>query len=610
MKKIFRNMLALVLVLLLTLGAVACNRETIVDGGDGDGNEDVTVVQVMNFGGGVGRKWLDLAAQRFELANVNTEFEPGTGKKGVDIKVESDIHTGYANMAGSGVHIYFEQPSTDISTMVQQGLMLNINDVVKDISDDTREYSERADKKVSIEDKIDKNARSSFKGSDGNYYLLPHYEFYDGLTYDVDLFTKKELYICRPEFCYESNDEENEDVSKFTCTIVGRDFYFTKNKDKMSCGNDGVYGTLDDGLPTTLIEFVALCDYMSSKKSVTPFTVAGGHIDYTNYFTIGLWTALAGYERTKAAFTFNSGTNTVEYVTDVSGTENLFSGFDGIKKPITQTSTVTEVDGYKAYNSVEKYYALAFGELMEKKGWVSNKSTQNTHLHTDAMRDFYLNSIGTNPAIGMIMEGSYWLNEAEDNEIPGEYEILKDTEKNIAWMALPTSFDTPVTVGNGREMAMMNGVNTYAFINGNLATKPNTSGIIAASKAFLKFLYTDAELKNFIAQSGSTKAFIDLEIDSTTLDQLNKAQKSVMEYRTKNRVVQQMDDNATFKGSYQMLTYGIEKGFKTNYGNMAKNYECILTGVRDGKSAWDYFKGLTISETKWASEYYKGAVNG
>jgi len=597
--KMLTKLLAIILGVILTFGIVGCNRETIIDGEGGGDESETTVIQVMNFGGGVGRAWLDKAAKRFEILKTNESYE--TDKKGVTVNVDSNIHTGYANMAGSGVHIYFEQPSTGLESMVQQGLMLNINDVVTAISDDTRDYSEREDKKVSIEDKISEDERWQYKGADGNYYLLPHYEFYDGLTYDVDLFTKNNLYLA-------DNPAQGE---KYTCTLVKKDFYFVKDKNtKKTCGNDGIYGTQDDGLPTTLLEFVALCDYMKEKKSITPFTVAGGHIDYVNYFTIGLWTALSGYDQVKTAFTFNSGDKTVDTITGFDDKGLLFEGVTDIVKPTFETVKVTPETGYKAYNSLGKYYALAFGELMVDRNWISSKSTQNTHLHTDAMRDFILNGQGKNAKIGMIMEGSYWLNEAEDNEIFDEYEIFSDgEEKNIAWMPLPTSFDVPVTEGNGREMTLMNGVNTYAFVNGNLATKPNTAGVIKACKDFLKFLYSDAELKNFIAQSGTTKAHIDIEITSDLLRDLSLGQKSVMEYRANNRVVQQGDNNPTFRSNMVNLTYGIEKGFKTNYGAIATNYVCIVEGVRKGMDAKDYYNALKITESKWLSDYYKGATN-
>lgn len=584
-KKILLKTMTFILCVVFLSGAFACGH--VVDPADGP-DSDKTVVRVMTFGGGVGRAWLDNAAQRFEELNAEKEYE--TGKKGVSINVSSNIQTNSQSMATSAEHIYFDQLSNKPDSMIQSGLFLDITDIVQEISDDTRDGQ-----KVSIEQKLSKDAIHKYKGADGKYYALPHYEFYDGLTFDKDLFDSNGLYLAASE----------SEGNKYDCKLVGKNFYFVKNENsKKSCGNDGVYGTQDDGLPTTLIEFVALCDYMKQEKSITPFTVAGGHIDYVNYFTIGLWASLGGYDQTKAAFTFNSqGVDTVTGFTS----ENLFAGVNNIKKPTSERKSVSEENGYLAYNSLSKYYALAFGQLMQEQGWISKRSTQNTHLHTDAMRDFMLNGIGKNEKIGMIMEGSYWLNEAEDNGIFEEYKNLtgSTTDKNLAWMGLPTSFDTPVTERNGREMTLINGVTTYAFVNGNLSTKPGSEGVIAAVKDFLKFLYSDAELKHFISQTGTTKADISIEIEEDILNNLTSGQQSLMKYRANNRVVQQDAENKTFDVNFYNLTYGIEKGFKAHFNGI--DYACIVTGVRAGYSAQAYFDAIKITETKWLANYYKGA---
>ena len=87
---------------------------------------------------------------------------------------------------------------------------------------------------------------------------------------------------------------------------------------------------------------------------------------------------------------------------------------------------------------------------------------------------------------------------------------------------------------------------------------------MAVSKAFLKFLYTDNELKNFIKQAGATKLGVQVEIGEDVLSELNKAQRTVMEMRANNRAVQQLSNNATLINSGMTLAYGIEVGFKAH----------------------------------------------
>lgn len=584
-KSKFIKGLSATLGLTFVFGAVGCGGHTVDPGQEGGGSSDKTVIEVMNFGGGVGRKWLDQAVKRFETAYATKSYE--TDKTGVEIKIENNINTGAANMASSGIHIYFDQAST-INTWIQQGLMLDITDVVTEVTQDTRNGVA-----TSIEGKIDENLRYQYKGNDGNYYALPHYEFYDGLTYDVELFENEGFYFA-------ANPSEG---TKYTCSLVGKDFYFVKSAStKKSCGNDGKFGTQDDGLPTTLEELIALCDYMKEEASVTPFVLAGNHNDYSTYVINGLTAALAGYDQAQAMFSFTA--NEVETVTGFSS-DNLFPGFNGVKKPNTQRVAVTEETGYLAYNQVSKYYAYAFMQIAVERGWISTNATQTTHLHTDAMRDLILNGIGQKPKAGMIMEGSYWLNEAEDNDIFNEYLDFSTTEKKLGWMALPTSLNVPVTgESNAREMVMFNGAKTAAFINGNLATKRNTEGIINACKDFLRFLYSDAELVEFVKQSGTMKAGMEIEIGNDILSQMTSGQKSMMEYRANNRVLQQANNNPTLNNKFSVLTYGIDRGHRP-YINGVRYYSVVEAVRTGGATAQACFESLDISESLWAQDYYK-----
>lgn len=574
----------------VVFGVTGCGSHTVVpDDSDGSNVTDKTVIEVMNFGGGVGRKWLDQAVKRFETAYSGKSYE--TDKTGVKVQIENNISTGAANMSSSGVHIYFDQAST-INTWIQQGLMLDITDVVTEITQDKRNGEP-----VSIEGKIEKNLRYQYKGNDGNYYALPHYEFYDGLTYDVELFENEGLYFA-------ANASEG---VKYRCSLVGKDFYFVKSAStKKSCGNDGKFGTQDDGLPTTLEELIALCDYMKEECSITPFVLAGNHNDYSTYVVNGLAAALAGYDQAQAMFSFTA--DEVETIESFSS-ENLFAGINNIKKPNTKKVAVTEATGYYAYNQAAKYYAYSFMQIAVERGWFSTNAAQPTHLHTDAMRDLILNGIGQKPKAGMIMEGSYWLNEAEDNDIFNEYLDFSPTEKQLGWMALPTSLNEPVTgESNAREMVLFNGAKTAAFINGNLANKRNTEGIINACKDFLRFLYSDAELVEFVKQSGTMKAGMEIEIDDDILNQMTSGQRSLMEYRANNRVLQQANDNPTLNSKFSMLTYGIDRGHKPYLSGV--KYNSVVEAIRKGgATAQDCFESIDISESLWNQDYYKPANN-
>lgn len=347
-KKTAVRAIASVLALTALLGGVGCGST----GGKVD-DGTTTVIKVANFGGGIGRKWLDEAGERFAELVKDKEYE--TGKKGVRFDITNAIGVTCVGMKTAGTHIYFLQDKYgECFAEIQKGTVLDITDIVSE--ETLSEYGEN----VTIESKLDENYRFAMKGNDGKYYMLPHYETQSGASYDVDLFTKEGFYLAKA----------NEGTA-YNCELVGQTYYFTGEADEKTVGNDGKAGTDDDGMPTTLNELVAMCDYMM-EEGVVPFSVAGSHIDYTNYLIEGLWTALAGYEQRNAVV---AHTGTVEYVTGISDTE-LWAG-SGIKAPVTETATnLTSATGYKAINQAARYYSYAFIELAYQEGWIYDTDKQ------------------------------------------------------------------------------------------------------------------------------------------------------------------------------------------------------------------------------------------
>ena len=53
-------------------------------------DETKTQLYIGNYDGGVGTQWLYEAASRFEEKYKDTAFEPGTGKKGVEVRINPD----------------------------------------------------------------------------------------------------------------------------------------------------------------------------------------------------------------------------------------------------------------------------------------------------------------------------------------------------------------------------------------------------------------------------------------------------------------------------------------------------------------------------------------
>lgn len=571
MKKLFTKGIMSVLALTFAFGAVGC-------GGLG-GDSDATVIYVQNFGGGVGREWLDNAIVRFQEKVKDTEYE--TGKKGVEFDITSSTKVSYMDIKTSGEHLYFVQPTDSVQLKMQEGLFLDLTDIV------TSELETIDGESVSIEDKITEDYRYAFQANDGKYYTLPHYELYAAVSYDQDMFDKYGLYFA-----------DSTDGEKYTCSLTKQDVYFVSNKNvKKSCGNDGKYGTDDDGLPTTLFELVALCDYMKENASITPFVVSGDHIGYTAHLLDALWAAMAGYEARASVHSFEGKVQTVTGFSDAP----LFPGVSSIKAPETAEADVKTSTGYKAVNQVGRYYASAFLELAEKQGWIDKRSTQNSFTHKDAMRAFILNN---DTKVGMHIEGTYWYNEAKSYGLFEEYKRVNvtDTDKRIQYLHMPTSLNTPVTENNGREEIMVSNHTAYAMINGNLAQKSGQEGVIKACKDFLKFLYTEEELQSFTATTGVVKLAMNYQVGEDTLNLLSDYQQSVMKLRNNNRVVQQLANNELFIKNKTLFTWGPSLGWKPQLDSM-HTYDNFIVAYRAGSNAQTCFEKTGYTQSGWESRF-------
>ena len=573
------------------LSGTACGGST-----DNSGKPDpskTTVINVANFGGGIGRKWLDEAIVRFQALKEGESYE--TGKTGVAFDVTHVIGVSSEGMKTDGTHVYFLQDKYfECFTQIQNGFVMDITDIVKE--ETLAEYGEN----VTIESKINEDYRFAMKGNDGQYYMLPHYETQSGASYDVDLFKKEGFFLAKT----------GEGVS-FNSALTGNTYYFTGDASEMTVGNDGLVGTDDDGMPTTLNELVAMCEHMMD-EGVTPFSVAGSHIDYTNYFIEGLWTALGGYDQRSAVV---SHKGTVDYVKGMTEDE-LWAG-SGIYVPEIETVTLAgdSTDGYKAIDQAARYYAYAFIELAYQQGWFYEKYTENNYTHKEAMRAFILNGLAGNKKLGAHVEGSYWYNEAESYNLFNDYKIWSGTGssiKNIKHWNMPTSVGNDVVTGtdNAREEALINGMTSTIMINGNLDDVPGKEGLIRACKDFVKFLCTEQELDNFTACTGVSKALYDYSIDDKVLAELDPYQKSVMTLRANNRVVNQYGDNATYRAKSGVMTYSISAtGFHPYFDGI--EYTSPLEAYyktaekKSYKNAYECFRATGFSQSKWMSEVYK-----
>ena len=147
------------------LSAAGCGGTNVNDGvgNAGEGLE----ISIVPYDGGIGSEWLEACAARFADLKKDEVYKEGT--RGVYFKIDPSM-SGIGNLESSGTNIFFNEAGIDIRALSQSGSILDVSDVIKE---PLTEYGEEE----SIQSKLDDDYEVTLKGTDGNYYGLPYYEW-------------------------------------------------------------------------------------------------------------------------------------------------------------------------------------------------------------------------------------------------------------------------------------------------------------------------------------------------------------------------------------------------------------------------------------------------
>ncbi len=575
MKKTFKQLMAGATCLLMAFNVVACGGSSTTGG-----KKDQTTIYIANTGGGVGEEWLTQAAERFSKSVAEESYEEG--KKGVYVDIFSSTGVTTSNMSTDGYSMYFTERSGTARTLSQAGLALDITDIV------TEKVYENGTK--AIVDSVKDDYLSALKGTDGQYYALPHFEIYPTLTYNKAIFDANGIYFAAP-------GETN--VDAYSCDFGKANMVGLEKAAKKSCGIDGKYNTFDDGLPTTYRELLIFCNYMDEVHTVTPFTVAGGHIDYYNYLVEGIMSSLMGAESFKGMFSFDkemeivTGYETDKELLDVAGI--------GIKKPITIKETITNATGYKVRQTAARYYAVALTEILHDRLWMAPDSSNNNSNHSKTQANFIMGGVKGQKKVGMLIEGSQWVNEAINSRHFESFEQVAQKKSELGIMPFPVSLDTPITTENkGATRTVMDFGTSYMFVNKKVSNNP---GLVRAIKDFIQFIYQEEELQQFTKVTGVLKASMEYDYNTSDIkNNLLPLQKEIIEYREKSNMVYQTSNNEVFFKGWGDFILAIDAPlFNGSYGTVRTSE--YLTAVRRGKTTKEIFENFFISESDWNSRY-------
>ena len=474
MKRNKTKFLALGLAAVLSVGVAAgCGNGNI---GKDEDSSKITQISFRQWGGTASSTdWLQQAADRFAAEKANEPYE--SGKKGVKVEISTNKDSDYTSSIPD-YDILMDENEANIYDMQTRGYLADIDDLVK-----------------GLQSKIEPQLLPKFKGADGKYYGLPHYSYDVSISYNVDRFKSENLYIAAPG----EESVVNYKSSLLPASSAGVNFVFNENT-KKSCGPNGIPNDYDDGLPSSLEEFIVLCDYIKNKKQINPFAISDitGGANYAFMLIESLWAGMVGTDAMKAT-TCNFTDAEVEVVKEGALSYDGTLLNTGIKMPQTETVVLSDDNGYRMYDMSARYYALSFLELAKNKGWFKNQQMTNTKAQEFFVLGNY--DANDNDRCAMLVDSTFWYGESVSGGTLTKYKSLSGgKEANVSMMPMPVQLTGQVTEGNGKKPTV---IDTSATVFVNKRVEKN-EGLFRAVKEFIEFLYSDAELKAFTETSKLT----------------------------------------------------------------------------------------------------------
>lgn len=535
-----RKLMSLVLALALMLSIFAgCGTVGTVQQGDNGGNSgnaaagdpEKAQITVATWDGGLGSKWLEDAAAAFEeLHKDSTNFEEG--KTGVDITIVASRSFDGSAMAFTPLthDVYFVE-GVDYYAMINNEQLAEISDVM---TEPLSAYGEEG----TIAEKLDPTLDAFLTYIDGKYYAVPFYETFYSFAYDLDLWDAKAFYM-------------------------SADGGWCKRDGNLSAGPDGAAGTSDDGMPATYADFAKLLTRIVD-AGVTPFVTAANAQDYVANLLYEYWSDYEGLEQMLLNFNFEGTATDLITVAD-----------DGTVTQLGETP-ITMENGYMLQQQAGRYEVLKFAQDVLLS---SEENYKIIDTHTNAQKMFVRGGIANDSPIAMIVEGSWWENEAK--AALNELEDSGYDRHNYAVMPMPHASEDKI----GQKPAWLAMSNSYGFIAKNCDN-------LSLAKEFMKFLHTDANLSAFTGEVNMTRA-LNYEIAEADASKLTTYAKSILELKATSDVI------------YPVSTVDEVINNTVLFANFGWAWQTNVGGKDEYKNPWLYFKDVPDAS---AEQYFAGQL--
>ena len=453
-------------------------------------------ISVATLDKGIGTAWLSNAAKEFEeLYKDATNFEEG--KTGVEVSVVGSTSYNGAYIENNALNedIYFTE-GIAYRELSRNGKFLDLTETVN------AQLSDYGENKT-IMSKID-DTLADYLTVDGKVYGIPFYDSFYGMVYDMDLWDDESLYL-------------------------SKDGKFVKRSGDLSLGTDNKAGTLDDGLPATYEEFGKLFNKLLDKE-IIPFIASEKGIEYTANYLFNVFADYEGVENMKLTLTLDGTANDL-----------VAQGWDGTGDiPLQGATTITNDNGYELQRQVGRYKTLKFfNDVIVSSPNNYNKKLEQSHISAQSS---FINGKQLGKPIAMIIEGSWWENEAKSAF--ATYEKNYGKKSNYAIMPIPFESTEKAVASDYKH--------TYLSLSQSFGIVSKSSQNKGLALEFMKFLHTDKMLSKFTKDTSITRP-LNYEINEEDQAQLTTYAKSLIDLKKTANVFYpyssnqlQLDNNVYF----------------------------------------------------------------
>ena len=592
--------------MLATVGA-SCGRDT------GGTSVDTTKVQLLvgNFNGGYGNAWLNKAVKRFTEKYKDHDF--GNGKKGVQItiddsprysgKIENTMSSWAQNVIlAENVNYYNLVDIKDASSKY----LVDISDVVntpvnRDLITGSVDSAYANDTKT-IGEIMNGEMRDYLNADEnGKYYGVPFYEATVGIVYDLDVFEKYGFYYAAEGYGDAEGFIQDTDGNWIGegGKAVGKasEMSYTdalKAGVKLGNGPDGKAGTYDDGCAATYDDFFKLCLRMNA-RDVFPLTWPGAQetLRYLNYLAYNLWTDYEGVDQMGLNYSLSGTASDLIKLDTYNSATGTYE---------TESVAITDANGYELQRQAGKYEAINFiKRILSDERNFDPKTCVSDTSQKDAERRFILSAAPDIKDRAMLIDGSWWQNEAknmfEDMAVDYNNDAYRAENRRFGLLPLPKANASKV----GEESALAFNTATVIFVNKKTTTDETT---LKVAKQFIKFLHTHESLYEFTSTTSSARPY--------TYD-LSDAEKSTLTSVAKHNYELHSATNFVFPYSKQTIVRSNYDRFSCSGYLVFQAYgqqETILAQrflTNKDTTSWDYFTSMVKCQGKefWETNFGK-----